>query len=308
MRVTRIEEHIHLIDLEPAGVEDLIASYVLKGNRVGIIESGPSSTVQNLLSGLEELGIKPEDVAYVALSHIHLDHGGGAGILLNYLPKAKLIVHPRGAPHMVNPEKLWNQATQVLGEEVTRIYGKPEPVPQGRIIIAADGMVIDLGDDVKLKVVETLGHASHHLSYYDALSDGIFAGDSAGIYVNKADVVVPTSPPPFRLDIALASIDKMIKLKPKNLYYTHFGKGTDAVERLRMYKKQLKLWAKIAKEGIERGEDLKMISRRIFENDEAVQKAADIIEDNPVLRVTVLNESVEGIMRFVEKFGFDVLV
>ena len=308
MRVTRIEEHIHLIDLEPAGVEDLIASYVLKGNRVGIIESGPSSTVQNLLSGLEELNVKTEDVAYVAVSHIHLDHGGGAGILLKHLPRAKLIVHPRGAPHMVNPEKLWNQATQVLGERITRIYGRPEPVPQERIITAADGMVIDLGDDVKLKVVETLGHASHHLSYYDKLSDGIFTGDSAGIYVDKADVVVPTSPPPFRLDIALASIDKMMRLKPKSLYYTHFGKGTDAVERLRTYKEQLKLWARIAKEGIERGEDLKMISRRIFENDKAVRKAADFIKDNPVLSVTVLNESVEGIMRFVEKFGFDVLV
>ena len=308
MRVTRIEEHIHLIDLEPAGVEDLIASYVLKGNRVGIIESGPSSTVQNLLSGLEELNVKTEDVAYVAVSHIHLDHGGGAGILLKHLPRAKLIVHPRGAPHMVNPEKLWNQATQVLGERITRIYGRPEPVPQERIITAADGMVIDLGDDVKLKVVETLGHASHHLSYYDKLSDGIFTGDSAGIYVDKADVVVPTSPPPFRLDIALASIDKMIRLKPKSLYYTHFSKGTGAVERLRTYKEQLKLWARIAKEGIERGEDLKMISRRIFENDKAVQKAADFIKDNPVLSVTVLNESVEGIMRFVEKFGFDVLV
>lgn len=308
MRVTRIEEHIHLIDLEPAGVEDLIASYVLKGNRVGIIESGPSSTVQNLLSGLEELNVKTEDVAYVAVSHIHLDHGGGAGILLKHLPRAKLIVHPRGAPHMVNPEKLWNQATQVLGERITRIYGRPEPVPQERIITAADGMVIDLGDDVKLKVVETLGHASHHLSYYDKLSDGIFTGDSAGIYVDKADVVVPTSPPPFRLDIALASIDKMMRLKPKSLYYTHFGKGTDAVERLRTYKEQLKLWARIAKEGIERGEDLKMISRRIFENDKAVQKVADFIKDNPVLSVTVLNESVEGVMRFVEKFGFDVLV
>jgi len=308
MRVTRIEEHIHLIDLEPAGVEDLIASYVLKGNRVGIIESGPSSTVQNLLSGLKELNVKPEDVAYVAVSHIHLDHGGGAGILLKHLPRAKLIVHPRGAPHMVIMEKLWNQATHVLGERITRIYGRPEPVPQERIITAADGMVIDLGDDVKLKVVETLGHASHHLSYYDKLSDGIFTGDSAGIYVDKADVVVPTSPPPFRLDIALASIDKMIRLKPKSLYYTHFGKGTDAVERLRTYKEQLKLWARIAKEGIERGEDLKMISRRIFENDKAVQKAADFIKDNPVLSVTVLNESVEGVMRFVEKFGFDVLV
>jgi len=302
MDVTKIGEHIYLIDLELAGIDNSIASYVLNGKNTVIIETGPESTVQNLLSGLKELDVKPEEVTYVAVSHIHLDHAGAAGTLLKYLPKAKLIVHRRGAPHVANPEKLWTQAREVLGK-IAELYGKPEPVPEERIIAATDGMVFDVGNGVKLKVVETLGHASHHLSYYEALSRGIFTGDAAGIYLNRFDVVVPTTPPPFRLDIALASLKKMINLKPRFLYYSHFGKAQNAIEKLQVYVNQLKLWADIAKQGIEKGENLEAIGGRILKSDMAVQKAAEHIKNHPILSETVPNQSVKGVIKFVEKFG-----
>jgi glyoxylase-like metal-dependent hydrolase (beta-lactamase superfamily II) len=302
MHVTKIDDHIHLIDLELAGIENSIASYILKGKNTAIIETGPASTVQNLLSGLKGLDVKPEEVAYVAVSHIHLDHAGAAGTLLKYLPKAKLIVHRRGTPHVVDPEKLWTQAREVLGN-IAELYGKPEPIPEERIIPATDGMVFDVGKGVELKVVETLGHASHHLSYYEALSRGIFTGDAAGIYLNRFDVVVPTTPPPFRLDIALASLKKMINLRPRFLYYSHFGKAENAIEKLQVYVKQLELWAENAKQGIEKGENLEAISGRILESDMAVQKTAEHIKNHPILSETVLNQSVEGVIKFVEKFG-----
>lgn len=302
MHITKIDDHIHLIDLELAGIENFIASYVLKGKNMAIVETGPASTVQNLISGLKELDVKPEEVAYVAVSHIHLDHGGAAGTLLKYLPKAKLIVHSRGAPHVADPEKLWTQARGVL-RSIAEMYGKPEPIPEERIIAATDGMVFDVGNGVKLKVVETLGHASHHLSYYEASSQGIFTGDAAGIYLNRFDVVVPTTPPPFRLDTALASLKKMINLEPRFLYYSHFGKAQYAIEKVQVYVKQLRLWAEIAKQGIEKGENLDAMSRRILKNDGAVQKAAGYIKSHPILSETVLNQSVEGVMKFVEKFG-----
>lgn len=301
MHVTKISEHIHLIDLELAGMESFIASYVLKGKNTAIVETGPASTVQNLLSGLKELDVKPEEVAYVAVSHIHLDHAGAAGTLLKYLPKAKLIVHRRGVPHVADPEKLWTQAMGVLGK-IAELYGKPEPVPEERIIAATDSMVFDVGNGVKLKVVETLGHASHHLSYYDVSSQGIFTGDAAGIYLNRFDVIVPTTPPPFRLDIALASLKKMINLKPRVLYYSHFGKAQNAIEKLQTYVKQLKLWAEIAKQGIEKGENLAAISGRILKGDMAVQKAAEHIKNHLILSETVPNQSVKGVIKFVEKF------
>lgn len=302
MHTTKIDDHIHLIDLEIAGIENSIASYVLKGKNTAIVETGPASTMQNLLSSLKELNIEPDEIAYVAVSHIHLDHGGAAGTLLKHLPKAKLIVHQRGVSHVAKPEKLWTQARKVLGN-IAELYGKPQPVPEERIIAATDGMTFDIGNNVKLKVVETLGHASHHLSYYEALSQGIFTGDAAGIYVNAVDAVVPTTPPPFRLDIALASLEKLINLKPMFLYYSHFGKAQNAIEKLEAYAQQLRLWAEIAEQGIQKGEDLKAISKRILESDAALQKTAKYIKDHPIFGKTVLTQSVEGVTMFVEKFG-----
>lgn len=302
MHITKINEHIHLIDLELDGIENFIASYVLKGKNTAIVETGPASTVENLLSSLKELNVKQDEVTYVAISHIHLDHGGAAGTLLKHLPKAKLIVHQRGAPHAAKPGKLWTQARKVLGS-IAEMYGEPEPVPTERIIAATDGMNFDIGNGVKLKVVETLGHASHHLSYYETLSRGIFTGDAAGIYLNRVDLVVPTTPPPFRLDIALASLEKLISLNPRFLYYSHFGKVYNATERLQAYVNQLKLWTEIAKQGIEKGETVEAVSKRILESDVAIQKAVVYIKNHPILSKTVLNQSVEGVMKFVEKFG-----
>jgi glyoxylase-like metal-dependent hydrolase (beta-lactamase superfamily II) len=302
MRVYKIEEHIHLIDVETAGIKNFIASYVLKGEQVAIVETGPTSSIPNLLKGLEELDVKPEDVAYVAVSHIHLDHGGGVGTLLKHLPKAKAVVHQRGAPHLANPEKLWQQSRAVLGK-IAEMYGAPEPVPEERIIAAVDGMTLDVGGGVRLKVVETLGHASHHLSYYEPLREGIFPGDAAGIYIKEIGVVVPTTPPPFRLDIALTSIDKLTGFKPKVLYYSHFGKAYDAVNKLQTYSRQLKLWAKIAKQGLENKENLETISGKILESDMAVRRAKEYIEAHQVLSETVLGESVQGVVDFVEKYG-----
>jgi glyoxylase-like metal-dependent hydrolase (beta-lactamase superfamily II) len=301
MQITKLENHLYQIDVETAGIKNFIASYILKGKQVAMVETGPTSSVPNLLFCLKELNVKPEDVVYVAVSHIHLDHGGGVGRLLKYLPKAKVVVHPRGAPHLANPEKLWQQSKEVMGS-IAEMYGKPEPVPEERIIAASDGMTFDVGNNVRLRVVETLGHASHHVSYYEPLSEGIFPGDAAGIYLNEIDVIVPTTPPPFRLDVALASLDRLISLKPKVLYYSHFGKAYNAVEKLQTYAQQLKLWAKITRQGIENKESLEAISKRIIESDVAVQKAKEYIKAQPVLSETVLNESVRGFIDFVEKY------
>ena len=301
MQITKLENHLYQIDVETAGIKNFIASYILKGKQGAMVETGPTSSIPNLLSCLKELKVKPENVAYVAVSHIHLDHGGGVGTLLKYLSKAKVVVHSRGVPHLANPEKLWQQSREVLGN-IAEMYGKPEPVPEERIIAATDGMMFHVGNDVSLKVVETLGHASHHLSYYEPLNEGIFSGDAAGIYLNEVDVIVPTTPSPFRLDIALASLDKLMSLKPKVLYYSHFGKAYNAVEKLRTYAQQLKLWAKITRQGIENKDSFEAISERIIESDVAVQKAKEYIKAHPVLSETVLNESVRGFIDFVEKF------
>ena len=300
MHTKEIGENLFLIDLETGGFKNLIASYVFKGTKVIIVETGPSSSVSNLLSGLKELGVKAEDVAYVAISHVHLDHGGGAGTLLKFLPNAKVIVHPNGAPHLVNPEKLWLQSQKVLGH-VAEIYGAPEPVPEDRIIVATEGMTFDVGNNVKLKVVETLGHASHNLSYCELLNGGVFPGDAAGIYLSEFDVVIPTTPPPFRLDIALASLDKLVSLNPAFLYYSHFGKASDAVKRLRNYALQIKLWAGIAGEGVNSGQSPEAIRERILAEDEVMRKIASFLRSHPIFMKTAVENSVQGFIDFAAK-------
>ncbi|MGD0977871.1 MAG: MBL fold metallo-hydrolase [Candidatus Bathyarchaeia archaeon] len=300
MHVTKLKEHIDLVDVETAGFENFIASYVLRGKSVAIIETGPTSSVPNLLTGLGKLGVKLEDVTYVAVSHVHLDHGGGAGTLLKSLPNAKVIVHQRGAPHLANPEKLWQQSREILSK-ITELYGEPEPVPPERIIAAEDGMTFDLGKNVEFKVVETLGHASHHQSYYETFGRGVFPGDAAGIYLREFDAIVPTTPAPFRLDSALVAVDKLISLKPKALYYSHFGDASNPVGRLKAYAEQLRLWAKIAQQGIQEKRSLEEVRQNIIENDRQIQKAVKFIEAHPVLNETVLNNSVQGFMQFAEK-------
>src|SRR4030042_6017428 len=154
MQVTRLEDHIYLIDAETAGIKNFIASYIIKGSKVAMVETGPTSSVPNLLAGLEQLNVKLEDIAYVAVSHIHLDHGGGVGTLLKHLPNAKVVVHQRGAQHLANPERLWQQSQEVLGR-ITDLYGEPEPVPVEKIVPVTDRMAFDLGNNVTLQVIKT---------------------------------------------------------------------------------------------------------------------------------------------------------
>jgi glyoxylase-like metal-dependent hydrolase (beta-lactamase superfamily II) len=298
LHTKKVGKNLFLIDLQTGGIQKIIASYVLKGDKTLIVETGPSSSIPTLLSGLEELNVKAEDVAYVVISHVHIDHSGGAGCLLKLLPNAKVIAHPRGMPHLVNPEKLWLQAKEVLGE-VAEMFGEPVPVPEDRIIAAADGVTIEAGN-VTLTAIETLGHASHHLSFYEPVNKGVFPGDAAGIYLSQFDAVVPTAPPPFRLDVALASLDKLIRLNPQALYFSHFGNAVDAVKRLRDYAVQMRLWADIAHEGVKNRRSLEEIRERILVEDTVMRKLAGYLKAHPIYVKTVLENSVRGFIEFAE--------
>jgi glyoxylase-like metal-dependent hydrolase (beta-lactamase superfamily II) len=296
----KLNNFMYLIDLKPLGIENVIASYVLRGDKVAVVETGPTTSISNLLAGLQEIGIRNEEVEYVAVSHIHIDHAGGAGTLLQKLPNAKLIVHPRGAPHLIEPQKLWESTLQVLGK-IAELYGKIQPVPKERILTAYDGMAIDLGNRIELKVLETLGHASHHLSFSENQDHGIFPGDAAGIYVNTYNVIVPTTPPPFNLEVTLASINCLIALKPKQLYYTHFGPTRKAVEKLEEYASRLKLWAKIVSDSIKNREDLDTICQKVLEKDGSMKSAVDYIRSNLIFREGVIKQDVQGFIEYLKK-------
>ncbi len=299
MHTKEIGKNLFLVELETGGFRNLICSYVIKGAKTILVESGPTSSVPRLVEGLKELNIKFEDVEYLAVTHVHLDHGGGAGTLLKYLPNAKVLVHPRGMPHLINPERLWSSAQEVLGF-VSEIFGKPEPVPKERIIPVTEGS-FDLDDGAKLRVIETLGHASHNLSFHESLNGGVFPGDAAGTYFPEFDVVIPTTPTPFYLDAELASLDKLISLNPTALYYSHFGKASNGVQRLKNYKVQLQLWAKIAEEGYRKNQSLEEIRDRIIAEDKVMHELAGYLKSHQIYSKTALGNSVKGFIDYAKQ-------
>ena len=298
MHTKKIGENLYQVELNTGGLKNLICSYIIAGSKPMLVESGPTSSVPNLISGIQEIGIKPETIEYIAVTHVHLDHGGGAGTLLKYLPNAKVLVHPRGMPHLVDPERLWPSSQAVLGF-ISDIFGKPEAVPKEKIIPLTEGS-FDLGNGAKLTAVETLGHASHNLSFHESFNSGIFPGDAAGTYIPEFDVVVPTTPPPFRLDIAFASLDKLISLNPTALYFSHFGKADNAVQRLKDHKAQLQLWGNIAGEGISKNQSLPQIRDRIIAEDKVMSQIYDFVKNHKIYSKTMLENCVLGFMEYAK--------
>ncbi len=209
------------------------AYLVIENDRAVFIDTGTFHSVNNLLAVLSDKGLSLEQVDYVMPTHVHLDHAGGAGELMRRLPNAKLVMHPRGARHMIDPEKLTKGVIAVYGEEnFQRQFGSLIPVPEERVMIAEDGFSIDLGGR-KLVFLDTPGHASHHYCVWDEHSQGLFTGDTFGLSYREWDVegrafVFPTtSPVQFRPDAWMQTLDKLASYKPKKINLTHYGQVSD---------------------------------------------------------------------------------
>ncbi|MBF0186878.1 MAG: MBL fold metallo-hydrolase [Magnetococcales bacterium] len=208
------------------------ACYIMESHgRVAIIETGTRYSVTHIFDGLQERALKPDQVDYVIVTHVHLDHAGGAGALMERLPNAKLVVHLRGARHMIDPKKLTEGSIVVYGKEAFKAtYGKITPIPESRIITADDEQEIVLGEDRVLKLLDTRGHAKHHLCIWDERSRGLFTGDSFGLSYREFDqgdhcLIYPaTTPIQFEPDQAHSTLDRLHDLHPKWLYLTHFGR------------------------------------------------------------------------------------
>lgn len=191
---------IHTIDTGFGGAQFDAAYLVVEAQRGALIDCGTSLSVPHLLAAVQAAGLAPAQVEWLILTHVHLDHAGGAGALLQHLPNARVLVHPRGAPHMIDPMRLIAGATAVYGEEeVARSYGQIVPVPAERVVEAADGQPVLLGERV-LRTLETPGHARHHLCVWDARSRSWFTGDTFGLSYRQLDseqgaFILPTSSP-----------------------------------------------------------------------------------------------------------------
>jgi glyoxylase-like metal-dependent hydrolase (beta-lactamase superfamily II) len=210
---------------------------VIERGRAAFVDVGTSFSAPLLLAALERKGLAPEAVDYVILTHVHLDHAGGAGEMMRRLPGARLVVHPRGARHMVDPARLWAGASQVYGaERVLHDYGSPVPVEAARVIEAPEGLRLELGGR-PLVFLDTPGHARHHVCVWDEASRGVFSGDTFGLAYpelasGRGPFILPTTTPVQFEPVALhASIERLLALAPRAAYLTHYSRVED-VERL----------------------------------------------------------------------------
>jgi glyoxylase-like metal-dependent hydrolase (beta-lactamase superfamily II) len=212
---------VELIDLDFQGQATAMAVYAIShAGGVALVESGPGSTAPALERGLAALGYGLKDVSHVFLTHIHLDHAGAAGFLASQ--GAQVFVHPNGAPHLLNPEKLIASATRLYGDRMHSLWGDFLPVPADRLAILQDGDEVAIGSGLTVLALDTPGHAEHHLSYF---VDGYcFTGDVGGIRISAYPYLrLPFVPPELHLEKWHASIDKLQALDVRHVAPTHFG-------------------------------------------------------------------------------------
>jgi glyoxylase-like metal-dependent hydrolase (beta-lactamase superfamily II) len=246
----------------PHGITAVDTEYLYPGHaaahliedsgHAAFVDVGANSSIPYLLGALEELGIAREAVDYLLLTHVHLDHAGGAGALMRELPNARALLHPRGAPHMIDPTRLIAGSQAVYGEKrFRRLYGDLVPIPAERVQVVSDGERVRLGRRM-LELIHTPGHAQHHYVVIDAAHASIFSGDTFGISYRVLDtergafITPSTVPTQFDPDQHIASIDRMLEYRPESIYLMHFSRVTGVPRLGALLKEQIPELARIA--------------------------------------------------------------
>lgn len=290
MKLTQqVGDNIFAIDLIERQHKGLSSAYVVRGKKLALIECGATSSAAALLAGLRELGIDPNELAYLLVTHIHLDHAGGAGYWARKLPHLKVMVHERGAKHLMDPSRLAIAAENFWGDEYSK-FGEIIPIPNHRIQVLQDGDEIDLGGRC-LKVIETVGHSTHHHAFYDPDTRGLFSGDALGLYLPRLssflgdDIIIPGVLHPLDLEVMLASLQKMALLNVDTIFFTHFGSKTQARTIIESEIGQLVIWSEVIKKVARAGKPIETaldyISNYVFRTQ--VNQGLNL-DDHPDLR------------------------
>lgn len=235
-------EDLYILDTEMLELTRYGALYILKNPKPAIIETGFSHTFQKTLATLKELGIHPEEVAYIFPTHVHMDHAGGAGYLAQACPNAKIVVHEVGVPHLIDPSKLRESVKRAVGP-LFSYYGEITPIPANRILPVKGGEVFELGDGFSLEIIDAPGHAPHQYCLYERKHKALFTADAVGIYRRAASGFTLTTPPPqFHYEQWLATLQKFKALDLEWLCFTHFGAEREPYRLIKEYEQHLKEW------------------------------------------------------------------
>lgn len=301
-RIQKIADDLVVIDLHYNNTAQVDCAYLLLGSRPALIETGPTKTLENLLAGVREAGLDPAHLQAVAVTHIHLDHAGGAGALVARFPHLRVYVHPIGAPHLIDPTKLVASATRLYGDDMGRLFGDVIPIPAGRVQALADGESVQLGSR-QLEALDTPGHARHHHVYWDRKAGDLFTGDAAGVALPGSHYVRAPTPPP-ELDILAweQTLAKIRSLQPTRLLLTHFGPHSGAEDILAQLDESLHHNLQFVQGAMAAGEGEDTIIVRAREDAlQAIERREGKEARAHYEVIMPVRQSVLGLMRYIRK-------
>jgi glyoxylase-like metal-dependent hydrolase (beta-lactamase superfamily II) len=297
---------IQAVDTMMFGREQMTSAYLVEAREPALVETGPTTSVDAVLEGLSELGIGSEDLAHIIVTHIHLDHAGGAGALAPHFPGATVWVHERGAPHLADPTRLMQSATRVYGaDRLETLFGPVHPVPQERLRALVDGDTVPLGDR-SISAIYTPGHASHHVCLEDDRTGGVFVGDALGVFLPDVRILRPATPPPeFDLELAVASVEKVVSREPSVLLFSHFGPATEMSHLCSLAVRRMQKWAGIVEDALKETEDPAEVLRILKERTATEVNPADgdrahALQDRYEL-LSSYEMNAQGLIRYVRK-------
>jgi glyoxylase-like metal-dependent hydrolase (beta-lactamase superfamily II) len=304
--ITALGHEVFQIDTRMAGYEGITAGYLIRGERPCLVETGTAPSAPVVRDALARLGIGPGDLATVVVTHIHLDHAGGAGDIAAMFPAAQIVVHQRGARHLADPSRLMASARMVYGNALDRLFGVLAPVPAERIVALDDTGTVDLGGGRHLDSYHSPGHAKHHVGLIDSQSGDLYVGDAAGVYLPDTGDLRPATPPPdFDLEVALASVRKFASLRPARLLFSHYGPVGAVAETLDRSAEEIRVWVDETRRARAAGLDLDhavaMVAERTKDRYAACNPDADPAIAKKFDRVSGTASNVDGIMDWLNK-------
>ena len=289
------------IDTLTAGMTKVTAGYVIDAPRPTLVECGPALSIDNVITGLHDLGMDASDLAYLVLSHIHLDHAGGAGDIAKAFPSATIVVSEVGARHLVDPERLNASSRRVYGDLMDSVYGDCTPIDAQRVRGVGDGERLDLGGGRALDLLYTPGHAKHHIAAFDSDSGALFVGDSVGVKMPGMKTIRPATPPPdFDLVLAERTLQRYRDLNPAVVYLAHYGAVDPPQESLQEASDRLRLWAETAEVAYNEHNELAHIAETLGRRfaDEVAPDPSDPEAEHRVALLSGFESNAAGLLRY----------